>query len=177
MKSNLGFVGDQVETSPSVAQPRTTTFFPKGTVLLPCSAQAAQQILERLFPHRTPASQQAFDRVKAQIEALAAREEQEAREAPEEEVRDGREGVRIGSPAEQRAFNAGRAFAEHIARTEQNTRRRDLCQMALHGLADEGVSQEAVLLRIVAMLYPDLADLADQDPALARRALNALQPD
>lgn len=81
------------------------------------------------------------------------------------------------SPAELRAFNAGRAFAERIARAEQNARRRDLCQMALHGLADDGVSQEAVLHRIVAMIYPDLADLADQDPALARRALNALQPE
>ena len=80
------------------------------------------------------------------------------------------------SPAELRAFNAGRAFAECVARAEQNARSLAVTKIALDGLGDDFGPREA-LQEIVEMLYPDLADLADQDPALARRALNALQPD
>lgn len=78
------------------------------------------------------------------------------------------------SPAELRAFNAGRAFAERIARAEQNTRSLAITKIALDGLVE--YSSHAAAQQIVRFLYPDLADLADQDPALARRALNALQP-
>ena len=80
------------------------------------------------------------------------------------------------SPAEQRAFNAGRAFAERVARAEQNARSLAVTKIALDGLGDDFSPWDA-LQEIVKMLYPDLADLVDQDPALARRALNALQPD
>ena len=177
MKSNLGLVGDQDDTPPAVAQPRTSSFSAAATwadgsynhhavQMLPCSGQAAAASLAR-------------------IRGLASGGmPSEALRQAESTDDDRHQGTHVGSlrqesltQAELRAFNAGRAFAERIARAEQNARRRDLCQMALHGLADEGVSQEAVLHRIVAMIYPDLADLADQDPALARRALNALQPD
>ena len=79
------------------------------------------------------------------------------------------------SPAELRAFNAGRAFAERVACAEQNARSLAVTKIALDGLGDSFAPWKA-LQEIVEMLYPDLADLVDQDPALARRALNALQP-
>ena len=79
------------------------------------------------------------------------------------------------SPAELRAFNTGWAFAERMVRAEQNARRLILARLALDGLIED--SSHAAAQQTIKFLYPDLADLADQDPALARRALNALQPD
>lgn len=80
------------------------------------------------------------------------------------------------SPAELRAFNAGRAFAERISRAEQNARSQFVAKIAIDGMTYDREPWEA-LQEIFKTLYPDLADLADQDPALARRAFNALQPD
>ena len=81
------------------------------------------------------------------------------------------------SPTEWRAFCAGRAFAERIARSEQNTRNKELAGVALDAMSDDPGLWLEGLQRIISLLYPNVADLADQDPALARRALNALQPD
>lgn len=81
------------------------------------------------------------------------------------------------SPAERRAFNAGRAFAERIARAEQNARRSAVLRIAVEARAELDADAEDLRLElheIVRTIDPHLAELSCAD---ARRALNALQPD